>query len=102
MFVAIGTKGKRFYADVMGVLNYTDEDGKAKRKQKAVSILRHGYHAAYIAAMQERCNMAGLPLPDKIQVPKLDDQQIDTLLQHGASVKSLTELALVPWTGKYA
>lgn len=102
VFVAIGTKGKRFYADVMGVLNYTDEHGKSKRKQKAVSILRHGYHAAYITAMQERCNMAGLPLPDKIQVPKLDDQQIDLLVAHGATVKSLTELATVPWTGKLA
>lgn len=101
VFVAIGTKGKRFYADVMGVLNYT-EDGKSKRKQKAVGILKHGYHAAYIKALQERCIMAGLPLPDKIKVPKLTDDQIDVLMAHGATVKSLTELAVVPWTGKLA
>jgi len=101
VFVAIGTKGKRFYADVMGVLNYT-ENGKSKRKQKAVSILRNGYHAAYIKALQERCTMAGLPLPEKVKVPKLTDQQIDILVAHGASVKSLTELAVVPWTGKLA
>lgn len=102
VFVAIGTKGKRFYADVMGVLNYTDEHGKSKRKQKAVSILKHGYHAAYIKALQERCIMAGQPLPEKLKVPKLTDQQIDLLVAQGATGKCLTELAIVPWTGKLA
>lgn len=102
VFVAIGTKGKRFYADVMGVLNFTDEHGKSKRKQKAVGIMKHGYHAAYIKALQERCTMAGLPLPEKVKVPKLSDEHIDILLAQGATVKSLTELAVVPWTGKLA
>lgn len=102
VFIAIGTKGKRFYADVMGVLNFTDEHGKSKRKQKAVGILKHGYHAAYIKALQERHVMAGLPLPETVKIPKLTDEQIDVLLANGATAKQLSERAIVPWTGKYA
>lgn len=102
VFPSIGYKRDRFYADVLGVLNYTDEHGKAKRKQKAVSILKHGYHAAYIAALEERCNMAGHEKPIDVVVPKLTDQQIKLLLENGATRRSLIEKAVVPWTGKKA
>lgn len=102
VFVAIGIKAGRFYADVMGVLNFTDENGKAKRKQKAVSILKNGYHAAYIKALEARHALSGLPLPDAVTVPKLSDEQIDLLLEHGATSKTLTQKAIVPWTGRTA
>jgi hypothetical protein len=102
VFVAIGYKGDRFYADVMGVLNYTDETGKSKRKQKAHSILKHGYHTAYLLALKDRCEMAGLPLPKEVTIPKLSSDQIDKLRQEGATLKSLTEKATVPWTGVLA
>jgi hypothetical protein len=102
VFVAIGFKRNRFYADVMGVLNFTDKDGKKKRKQYAASILKKGYHAAYVEALQKRCEMAELPLPDKVKVPKLTDDQIDILLAHGATLKTLTETTVVPWTGRRA
>lgn len=102
VFPSIGYKNNRFYADVLGVLNYTDEDGKPKRKQKAVSILKHGYHAAYIMALDARCTMSGLPRPAKVVVPKLTEEQTALLLQHGATKKLLTEKAVVPWTGQKA
>lgn len=102
VFVSMGFKRDRFYADVMGVLNYTDENGKTKRKQYTAGIIKKGYHAAYIDALQKRCEMAGLPLPEKVKVPQLTDEQIDMLLAHGATAKSLTETAVVPWTGRRA
>lgn len=102
VFTAIGTKAGRFYADVMAVLNFTDENGKAKRKQKTVSILKNGYHAAYVKALEERHKLTGLPLPEVVTVPKLSDTQIDQLMAAGATVKSLTEKVTVPWTGKLA
>lgn len=101
VFVTMGVKRDRFYADVMGVLNYTDGN-KVKRKQKAVSILKNGYHAAYIAAYQARCEFTGQPLPAKVVVPKLTDEQVDVLIAHGATVKSLTERAIMPWNNKLA
>ena len=102
VFVAIGYKANRFYADVMGVLNYTDENGKSKRKQKAHSILKHGYHNAYLMALKDRCELAGLQLPETVTIPKLTADQIDKLRQEGATLKSLTEKATVPWTGALA
>lgn len=99
VFPSIGYKNNRFYADVLGVLNFTDEEGKSKRKQKAVSILKHGYHAAYIMALEARCTLSGLPKPALVKVPKLTDEQVNLLKQHGATKKLLTEKAVVPWTG---
>lgn len=102
VFVTMGVKRNRFYADVMGILNYTDADGKAKRKQRAVSILKHGYHAAYIAALKARYEFTGQPLPKKVTVPKLTDEQVDLLMANGATAKQLTACAIVPWTNKLA
>lgn len=99
VFPSIGYKNNRFYADVLGVLNFTDDDGKSKRKQKAISILKHGYHAAYIQALEARCKMSGLPKPAEVKVPKLTTEQTALLIQHGATKKLLTEKAVVPWTG---
>lgn len=99
VFASVGKKNGRFYGDVLGVLNYT-EDGKQKRKQKAFSILNLGYHAAYVAAVEARCIMTNTELPDKVDVPPLDEDKRQLLLEAGATEDLLTRTAIVPWSRK--
>lgn len=101
VFVSVGFRNGKFYADVIGSVNYTDDEGRHRRKQRGFSILTNGYHEAYVKAVEARCKLARISLPGEVEVPKLGSERIETIRKETKVTKvSLTRTALVPWTGK--
>lgn len=100
VFVSAGKRNGRPYADVVAVLNYKEE-GKSKRKQKAFSIIKYGYHLAFVYAVEARYNMIGLERPLIVEVPELDFDTQRKIVAMGASKKDLQLAAVIPWTGEY-
>ena len=100
VFVSIGNRNGRPYADVVAVLNY-QEEGKSRRKQKSFSIIKYGYHLAFVLAVEERCSMIGAELPIAIEVPELDFDQERKVISMGASKADPYTAALIPRTNEY-
>lgn len=84
-FVSCGFKAGRFYAHVLAVLNYQDEEGISRRKSKTFNIAKLGYRKAYVEAIKARCEMTNEVVPKNIEVPQLTDKHRQLMLDNGIS-----------------
>ena len=89
--VKIEIRQKRLYAYVVGIVYFTDPDGKPRRHANAFNIIKLGYEKAYVMAVEARCKMAGFELPETLCIPPISTSKLEMLKQQGCDMSAISQ-----------